>query len=401
LAFSAPFASCAGAAQEDNFQGKSPLEWSQRLARSEMARRGDTLDFSPRAKAPWNYTSGFFAYSLLELSKADGDSGEGEYGARIVRSCIAGDGSIRGYDQSEFNLDMITPGRAVIGLYQRTMDPSLKKAAMTLRRQLALQPRTYEGGFWHKLIYPDQMWLDGLYMAGPFLAHYGAVFNDREATADVANQIEAVDRHLYDPRTGLYFHAWDARRVQSWADPHTGCSPNFWGRSIGWYAMASVDVLQDLRFGRPESTAVAAIFRKVAEGIRHWQDASTGVWWQVVDQGSRPGNYAEASASSMYVYALAKGINDGWLDRERFGPVAVKGYNGLVTQFIRSDPAGQVSITHCCAVAGLGFKNSAGRSRDGSFEYYVTEPVVENDLKAVSAFILAGLEVQKLTGHGP
>jgi unsaturated rhamnogalacturonyl hydrolase len=366
-----------------------------------MARRGNSLDYSDGTKAAWNYTSGFFAHSLLELGQASGDSAFSDFGSRIVSSCILPDGTIRGYDRDEFNLDMITPGRAVLDLYRTTHEPRFKAAAMVLRHQLADQPRTFDGGFWHKKIYPEQMWLDGLYMAAPFYAEFGEQFGDGGATEDAVRQILLVNQHLYDPSTGLYYHAWDSKRVQPWANPATGVSPNFWGRSIGWYGMATVDILDTLRREKIQTGPVAAVLSRIADGIVRWQDPGTGAWYQVLDKGARPGNYLEATASCMYVYVLAKGINEGWLDSGKYTPAALSGFEGLVREFIRTDAAGATSLEGCCLVAGLGGRNAAGRARDGSFDYYVSEPVVANDLKGVPAFILAGIEVQKLTARGP
>jgi unsaturated rhamnogalacturonyl hydrolase len=383
------------------FDGFTSVEWSERLARAEMDRRGDSLVFRADGKASWNYTSGFFARALHEVGGIPGAESLRAYGDRIVDSFIAPDGTIRGYLASEYNLDQVTPGQVVVAQYALTGDERFRKAAETLRRQLASQPRTFDGGFWHKLIYPDQMWLDGLFMSGPFYARYGAVFNDRAASADAAQQIILADHHLYDPGTGLYFHAWDAKRVQPWASPVTGCSPSFWGRAIGWYAMATVDELDSLPAAQPSTDAVRAIFRRIAAGIVRWQDPRTGAWWQVVDQGGRPGNYLESSASSMFVYALAKGVGNGQLPRDPFMSAAIRGYTALVHEFIRADGQGRIGLTHCCSVAGLNNLNAAGRVRDGSFAYYVSEPVVDNDLKAVSAFILAGLEVQRMLGPVP
>jgi unsaturated rhamnogalacturonyl hydrolase len=291
---------------------------------------------------------------------------------------------------------MVTPGRALFEAYGRTHEARLKTALDTLRRQLASQPRTSDGGFWHKQIYPNQMWLDGLYMAGPFYAQYAVTFGEPAALADAARQIQLADSHLYDPKTGLYYHAWDSKRTQEWADPVTGRSPNFWGRSIGWYAMATVDELDVIPSGDPAVAPLSDIFRKTAAGIARWQDPASGVWWQVVDKGARAGNYREASASSMFVYALARGVAMGWLPEEPYRGAALRGYDGLIHEFVRTDPDGKISLTGCCSVAGLGNKNAAGRKRDGSFDYYVTEPVVANDLKGVAAFILASLAVQQL-----
>ncbi len=372
----------------------TPLEWSSRLATSEMDRRGGTLfkDGSPTAR--WDYTSGLFANALLAL----GDKAATDYAAKLVDSFIQTDGGIATYKQSDFNIDMVAPGRAVLRLYEKTGGERLKTALGHLREQLAKQPKTGDGGFWHKQRYPSQMWLDGLYMASPFLARYGKVFNEPAAFDEVTKQILLMDRHAYDPASGLFYHGWDEKRAQSWANPDTGCSSGFWGRAIGWYAMAIVDCLDDLPPAHRDAEAVREVLRRLADGVARHQDPTTGLWWQVMDQGGREGNYLESSASSMFVYALAKGINRGHLPREKLLPVVLKGYEGLVKNFIRTDADGRVSLTRVCGVAGLGFTSASGKPRDGSYAYYISEPVVENDLKGVGPFILAGLEMQKLAG---
>jgi unsaturated rhamnogalacturonyl hydrolase len=381
------------------FNGASALEWSQRLARSEMARRGDTLfhgGANPRAR--WDYTTSLFGLSLLKLAECTGDAAFADFGAKTAESFVGADGAIATYKQDEFNIDMIPPGKVLLARWEQGVrDARFKTALETLRAQMAKHPRTTEGGFWHKQRYPDQMWLDGLFMASPFLAQYAQTFGEPALFDDVANQILLMDRHGYDAKTGLHYHAWDEKRAQSWANRQTGQSPNFWSRAEGWYAMAIVDSLDFFSPTHPEVEHVNDVLRRVADGIVRWQDPATGLWWQVTDQGAREGNYLEATASSMFVYSLAKGINRGYLSREKYLPAVLKGYAGLIRDFIRPEgDTSRISLTRCCEVAGLGYTNARGRPRDGSFEYYVSEPVIDNDLKGVGPFILAGIEVQQL-----
>ncbi len=378
------------------FRGASPLEWSQRLARSEMGRRGDTLFKDGSAKARWDYTSGLFASSLLALGERTDDKETSEFGTRLVGSFAGKDGSIATYDPSSSNIDMVAPGKALLELYGKSGNERIKTAILTLKRQLDGQPRTSDGGFWHKKRYPLQMWLDGLYMGSPFLAGYGRVFNDPAAFDEVVKQILLADKHTYDPATGLFHHGWDEKHAQTWADPATGCSPSFWGRAMGWYAMAVVDCLDELPPDHPGIAKIREIQRKLADGIIRYQDPGSGLWWQVLDQGGREGNYLEASASGMFVYALAKGIRRGDLPREKYLPAVLKGYEGLVRDRVRVNDDGSVDLTKICEVAGLGFTSASGKPRDGSYAYYISEPVVDNDLKGVAPFILAGLEIQKL-----
>lgn len=397
LALLTPFAAFAAPSA---FNGASPVEWSTRLARSEMARRGDTLFLGGAPKARWDYTSALFGLALVNLGERLGDSGMAEYGYRTSESFLTPDGGIRTYDQADFNLDMIPAGRLLLLRYDRTRDETLRKPLATLRHQLEQQPRTSDGGFWHKQRYPHQMWLDGLFMSSPFLAHYGKTLGEPAAFDEVTKQIILMDRHAYAPQAGLHYHAWDEKHAQPWADRQTGCSPNFWGRAEGWYAMALVDVLDFLPPTHADVDRVNEILRRTAEGIARWQDPKSGLWWQVLDQGDRAGNYLEATASSMFVYALAKGINRGYLPREKYLPVVRRGYEGLIRDLVRTDADGSVSLTRCCAVAGLGYTSSKGRPRDGSFEYYVSEPIIDNDLKGVGPLILAGLEVETLLDAG-
>ncbi len=377
------------------FNGATPLEWSQRMAKSEISRLGNALE-AGNPKARWDYTSSLFALSVWKLGERLGDESMLQFGDRAVSSFIKADGSIKTYKLEEYNIDQVNPGKVVLALYAKTKEERLKKAAELLRSQMKTHPRTTEGGFWHKKRYPHQMWLDGLYMASPFLAHYGVMFDEPALIEDVANQIKLIDKHLYDAKTGLYFHGWDEQRAQAWADKTTGLSPCFWSRSIGWYAMAIVDSLDFISASQPELDEIVNTLRRVADGVAKYQDAPTGLWWQVTDQGARQGNYLEATGSAMFVYTLAKGVNRGYLPREIFESVILKGYAGIVRDLIKTDAKGLISLTRNCNVAGLGYTNNAGRSRDGSFEYYISEPIVDNDHKGVGPFILAGIEVQAM-----
>jgi unsaturated rhamnogalacturonyl hydrolase len=365
------------------------------MANSEMARRGDKLAWREGGSAKWDYTAGLFALSLLKLHEQAPDPHYLQFAGSAIGSFISADGSIRGYKAEDYNLDNLNPGKAVLALYKSQKLENYKKAARLLRKQLDTQPRTSEGGFWHKQRYPNQMWLDGLYMASPFYAECAATFKEgRKAFDDVAAQLRLVAAHTYDPNTGLFYHGWDEAKKQEWANPQTGTSSNFWGRAIGWYGMAMVDVLDFLPADHPARPEIIATLRKLADGVVKHQDPASELWFQVMDQPGRQGNYLEATASSMFVYTLAKAINHGYLDKSYLLPV-VRGYEGILKRLIKTDALGRVTLTQCCSVAGLGY------GRDGSYAYYVKEPVVENDLKGVGPFILAGIEMQKLAGPPP
>jgi unsaturated rhamnogalacturonyl hydrolase len=361
------------------------------MADSEMARRGDKQVWKQGGNAKWDYSAGLFTLSLLKLDRQVPDPRYVQFSEAAIGSFIASDGTIHGYKTNEFQLDSINSGKTALALYQLNHEERYRKAAELLRRQLDSQPRTSEGGFWHKQRYPHQMWLDGIYMASPFYAEYGRLFHEPAAFDDVAKQIRLVAAHTYDPVTGLFYHGWDESKQQDWANKTTGVSSNFWGRAIGWYGMALVDVLDFFPANHPARPDIIALLQKLSAGVIKNQDPASGLWYQVVDQGGRQGNYLEATASSMFIYTLAKGVNQGYLSRDCV-PALLKGYQGLVEKLVKVDEQGRVSLTQCCSVAGLGY------GRDGSYEYYLKEPIINNDLKGVGPFILAGIELQQLTG---
>jgi unsaturated rhamnogalacturonyl hydrolase len=373
------------------FAGATPLQWSVRMADAEIGRRGNGLIFKEGGKAKWDYTVGLFTLSLVRLGETLNEPRYGKFAESVIGSFISTDGQIRSYRLEDYNLDSINSGKTALALYAMTKDERYRQAAALLRKQFETQPRTSEGGFWHKQRYPHQMWLDGLYMGAPFYAECAQLFKDSAAFDDVAKQIRLVAAHTYDAKTGLFYHGWDESKTQSWASKTTGCSPNFWSRAIGWYAMALVDALDYFPADHPARPEIVATLQRVAAGIVKYQDATSGLWYQVTDQGDRKGNYLEATGSSMFVYALAKGINHGYLSRD-YVTALLKGYTGLVEKLVRVDSKGPVTLTQCCQVAGLGY------NREGTFEYYIGEPVVDNDLKGVGPFILAGIELQKLLG---
>ncbi len=397
LALGVYLVSCATSGPSTSkFDGATPLQWSVRMADSEIARRDDSLVWKPGGKAKWDYTVGLFTLSLLKLNGQVPNPDYVKFAETTIGSFIAPDGSIHGYKPDEYQLDALNPGKTVLALWLLTHDERYQKAAALLRKQLDTQPRTSDGGFWHKQRYTNQMWLDGLYMGAPFYAEYTKLFDGPGSDYDdIARQIQLVAAHTYDPVTGLYYHAWDERREQPWANPMTGTSSNFWGRAVGWYAMALVDVLDYFPTNHPARPEIIATFQKLCGGVVKYQDPKTGLWYQVLDQGDRQGNYLEATVSSMFVYAMAKGVNHGYLPRT-YVPVIEKGYRGIIVHLIKYDGDRKWSLTHCCSVAGLGGAPSHGRARDGSFDYYVNEPVVNDDLKGVGPFILAGIEVQQL-----
>ena len=345
---------------------------------------------NPVVHKEWDYTAGVVLLGVHDAGARTNNRSYGDYVRRNMDRLVRADGSIESYELKEFNLDQIAQGRLLFPLHQQTKDERYRKAIELLREQLRQQPRTKEGGFWHKQIYPHQMWLDGLYMAAPFLTQYAVTFGDTAALSDVTRQLLLVARHTRDPRTGLYYHAWDESKSQIWADSLTGVSPHFWGRAIGWYAMALVDVLEYLPATHTDRAAVIDELRKLARAVASVQDPVTGLWYDILDLPNRAGNYHETSASSMFVYALAKGVRQGHLANE-FRGVAERGYRGLTQRMLSTDERGLLSLNRIVSVSGLGGK----QQRNGSFEYYISEPVVSNDYKGVGPFIMASLELAR------
>jgi len=365
--------------------------WSIRMAESVMKRNPEPWRIDFRETPKWEYTQGLVLKAILDVWEVSREDRYFQYVLAYYDQFVNEDGSIELYNPEDYNIDRINPGKPLFRLYKETGNEKFKKAIFLLREQMKTHPRTSEGGFWHKKIYPYQMWLDGLYMAAPFLAEFAVTFDEPELLDDVANQFVWMENHARDEKTGLLYHGWDESRRQRWANPETGLSPNFWGRSMGWYAMGLADALDFFPPDHPRRPEIIAILSRLATAITNFQDKETGVWYQVVNQAGREGNYPESSATGMFVYSLAKAVNKGYID-EKFLKVAQKGYAGILEQFIETDAEGLVNIHKACSVAGLG----GDPYRDGSYQYYISEPIRSNDPKAVGPFILASLEFELL-----
>ena len=369
--------------------------WSVRMADSVMKRTPDPIWLDAREKPRWEYTPGLVLKSVMHVAEKTSDERYWKYVEAYYDHFVKEDGSIEAYNKDEYNIDRINPGKPLFTLYARTKKEKYRKAIELLRQQMREHPRTKEGGFWHKKRYPYQMWLDGLYMGAPFLAQYAVTFNEPALLDDVINQFVWMEKHARDPKTGLLYHGWDESRQQKWSNPQTGTSPEFWGRAMGWYAMALVDTLDFIPLKHPRRGELIGILNRLAEAIVKVQDPRTGVWWQILDKGGREGNYLEASVSVMFSYALLKGARQYTLDK-KYAAVGKRAYNGVLREFIEVDAAGVVNIHRVCEVAGLGGDPEKGEKyRSGTFEYYVTEKIRSNDPKAVGPFIFASLEMER------
>lgn len=339
----------------------------------------------------WNYIDGCMLTALLAMTEITGDDRYAAFVEQVGDSFVREDGTVDTFEADKHALDDYNEGRILFPLYARTENEKYRKAAEYLYRSLKEQPRTEEGNFWHKLIYPNQVWLDGTYMALPFLAMYENTFGKGDI-GDIMQQLRTVRKRMRDPKTGLYYHGYDASRKAFWADPETGLSKNFWLRAIGWYSLALTDLIEILPKGMEERTELADTLRELLEAISHYADPETGMYLQVVDQKGREGNYPETSGSAMIACAMLKGARLGVLD-EGFRELGKKTFEGIQNRFLKIRD-GMVGLENICLVAGLGPENN--RRRDGSYEYYISEPVVSDDAKGAAPFVLCYTEIRRL-----
>lgn len=367
------------------------LPWSDRMALSIMKRNPESWMTDFRESPKWNYTQGLVLHAIQHLHNARGKQEYYDYVKSYADTMITAEGEILEYQLDEYNIDHINPGKILFQLYEDTEDKKYLIAMQTLRRQLQWQPRTRSNGYWHKLKYTWQMWLDGLYMGAPYYAQFAEVFDEPEAFDDVANQFILMEKYSRDAKTGLLYHGYDESRVQRWSNPESGCSPHFWGRAVGWYMMGLVDALDFIPEDHPKRGELIAILKRASQAVASVQDPETGLWYQILNMPEAEGNYLEASASTMFAYAIAKGTNKGYLDKKMM-EVGKRGFEGLIDNLVEVMDDGQVVIHQCCAVAGLGGEPY----RDGSFEYYIGEEIRDNDPKATGPFILAALEFEKM-----
>jgi unsaturated rhamnogalacturonyl hydrolase len=361
------------------------------LADSEMKRNPKSwmLDFS--AKARWEYCHGLELKAFLEVWSKTGNKKYFDYAKSYADTMINADGNIMTYDLSIYNIDRINPGKILFPLYKATSTEKYLKAIEILRSQMDSHPRISDGGFWHKKVYPNQMWLDGIYMGSPFLAEYGYRFNKTQYIEEAIHQILMAAKNCFDPKTGLYFHGYDESRQQTWANKETGHSPNFWSRGIGWYMMAMVDVLDFIPANHPKRPEIMMILSNLSQSLENYRDPKSGMWYQVTDKGKEEGNYLESSGSIMYIYTWVKGAQKGYLPIE-YLKKGEEAYHQFLKAFLKNNNDGSVSITGACKGAGLG---GSPVYRDGSYKYYISEPQRDNDPKVVGPLMMVSVLLDK------
>lgn len=341
-------------------------------------------------KPSWNYIDGCMMSALYRMYIITGEKRYFNFVKNYIDYYVETDGTIRTYDRSKYNLDDINEGRVLFDLYGATGDDKYKKAIFNLYKQLETQPRTCTGNFWHKKIYPDQIWLDGLYMAQPFYCRFQTAFGACDYS-DMLKQIQNVRAMMYDKNKKLYYHGMDCSKKAFWAGKN-GLSKSFWLRSIGWYLVALADLLE---FCHDNATVkkLSKIFAEAVAGVSLYVDPKTNMLYQVVDKPDEKGNYPETSGSLMVSYAMLKGVRLGALD-ESYREVGKKIYNGVVEKYLKVADNGDINLGGICLVAGLGPEDNP--RRDGSYQYYVSEPVVENDAKGVAPLVMCYAETKQL-----
>lgn len=377
---------CNTVSKEKNVSVQEEPKWSVKMANSIMNQHDSLINYGTKIK--WQYDIAMLAMTIDKLGVID--QKYSDYMKIYFDYFINDDGTVKKYRIKEYNIDRINPAKSLFTLYKRTGNEKYNKAIQLFVKQMETHPKTKSGGFWHKKGYPWQMWLDGIYMGSPFLAQYAKEYNKPEWFNVVTHQILLIHEKTYDPKTGLMYHAWDESKEQRWSNPETGQSPHFWSRAMGWYVMAIVDVLDFLPENHPDRSKMTTILKTELDALLKVTDKETGLWYQVLDQGGREGNYIEASGSCMYTYTMAKAANKGYIDK-KYKDIALQKFNSIVNHLIIKDKNGNFVLTNTCGGCGLG----GNPYRDGSYKYYITEKIVDNDSKGVAPFIMAAIELDQ------
>jgi unsaturated rhamnogalacturonyl hydrolase len=367
--------------------GNFDTKWSVRMANTVLS-RSDSLIYYVDRNPKWAYDVAFLGMAVDRLGNIDPKYSK--YMESWVDYFVKPDGSVVDYRMKEYNLDRIFPGRDVITVYKRKPDVRYRIALDNFIEQLNTQPKTNSGGYWHKNIYPWQMWLDGIFMASTYMAQYAKEFNANQWFDVATAQTKMIYEKTLDPNSGLLMHAWDESRTQKWCDPATGKSHYPWSRAMGWYILAIEDILEYLPENHPDRASLIAILQKSCDALVKVRDPKTGIWFQVLNQGGREGNYLEGSGSAMYAYAFARGAHKGYLDK-KYLDIANGAFDGILKELITVDNEGLLTMHNICGGCGLG----GNPYRDGSYEYYVNEKRIDNDTKGVAPFIMAAIELDR------
>jgi len=360
-------------------------KWSEKMAESVIA-RSDSLIYYVDRNPKWAYDVAFLGMAIGRMGTTDAKYSK--YVEDWVDYFVNDDGTVKDYRIAEYNLDRIFPGRNVLDLYRKTHEAKYKKALDNLILQLESHPKTLSGGYWHKNIYPWQMWLDGIFMASTFMVQYADEFDKPEWFNVATFQTKLIYEKTLDKESGLLMHAWDESRQQRWCDPVTGKSHYPWSRATGWYTMAIIDILDYLPKDHPDRGELISILKNTCDALLKVQDPATGLWFQVLNQVNREGNYPEASGSAMFAYVFARGAHKGYLDK-KYLEIAEKAFDSILKELVTTGQEGTLTLHNICGGCGLG----GNPYRDGSFEYYVNEKRIDNDPKGVAPFILAALEL--------
>ena len=363
------------------------VKWSVRMTNTVLA-SSDSLIHYVAGNPKWAYDVALLGLAIDRLGNVYPKYSK--YLDDWVNYFVHPDGSVTDYAMKEYNLDRIFPGRDIITVYKRNPDPKYKIALDNFIEQLKTQPKTNSGGYWHKSIYPNQMWLDGIFMASTYMAEYANAFNAPQWYDVATSQTKMIYEKTLDPSTGLLMHAWDESRTQKWCDPITGKSHYPWSRAMGWYTMAILDILDYLPQNHPDRKELIKILQSTCDALLKVRDKKSGIWYQVLNQGGREGNYLEGSGSAMYTYVFAKGARLGYLDK-KYRKIARSSFNGILKELITVDNQGLVTMHNICGGCGLG----GIPYRDGTYEYYVNEKRFDNDTKGVAPFILAAIELNR------
>ena len=365
------------------------LKWSERTALSIINKYPKAWQIDGAEKPKWDYKTGFTLLAFDKLYERTQNQKYLDYVKDYASELIDTLGNIASYDAREYNIDYINPGKILFDLYDLTKEERYRKAMAVLRNQIENQPRNVSGGFWHKQIYPNQMWLDGLYMTEPFYARYTTAYEKGKSLGDIAKQFDLVQNHFVDKNTGLLYHAWDESKQIGWANPLTGTSPTIWSRGMGWYVMALVDALDYYPKNNPKRKVLVGDLNQLAKALLVYKDKSE-LWFQVTDKPLLKDNYLEPSGSAMFIYAFAKGVNNGYLPSE-YKAIAEKSFDGFIKEFVRFGDNQELNIINVSPNVGLG----GNPFRDGTNEYYVNGKKKDNSSIALTAFMLSAIELNK------